>query len=97
MSAEMLKERISIHAPHEGERPCGADPLGSAWAAISIHAPHEGERRLHQEDEDAAKLFQSTLPTRGSDSIRLRVYRIVNSISIHAPHEGERLRQKSRR
>ena len=39
-----MRERISIHAPHEGERPApraGARPL----VAISIHAPHEGERQ----------------------------------------------------
>ena len=34
-------------------------------------------------------LFQSTLPTRGSDG---HIYRhaIAAGISIHAPHEGER-------
>ena len=35
-------------------------------------------------------IFQSTLPTRGSDNI-LHVTKQLNSISIHAPHEGERL------
>ena len=36
---------VSIHAPHEGER-----PLSARWivkgAQVSIHAPHEGERRF---------------------------------------------------
>ena len=36
-------DRISIHAPHEGER----QKTGSSFTRvtnISIHAPHEGER-----------------------------------------------------
>ena len=35
---------ISIHAPHEGERPCFIVSL-LYTIPISIHAPHEGERR----------------------------------------------------
>ena len=34
--------------------------------------------------------FQSTLPTRGSDSRHMRLLTVTNGISIHAPHEGER-------
>ena len=36
--------RISIHAPHEGERQAGSGNL-LRCRGISIHAPHEGERR----------------------------------------------------
>ena len=37
-------------------------------------------------------IFQSTLPTRGSDTDDLwGIERYVVAISIHAPHEGERL------
>ena len=36
--------KISIHAPHEGERQLAVSVLGTG-AKISIHAPHEGERR----------------------------------------------------
>ena len=35
---------ISIHAPHEGERPANEEAKEPA-EYISIHAPHEGERR----------------------------------------------------
>ena len=81
---------ISIHAPHEGERPLrlsmhiaastyfnprsprgGATYLSRAKARarlISIHAPHEGERPFADVEQIRAKRFQSTLPTRGSDS-----------------------------
>ena len=35
-------------------------------------------------------LFQSTLPTRGSDADTLATVSLGGYISIHAPHEGER-------
>ena len=34
-------------------------------------------------------VFQSTLPTRGSDG-NIRSSKLAGMISIHAPHEGER-------
>ena len=57
---------ISIHAPHEGER---LDELQDVDTEreISIHAPHEGERPLFSLIERMDGIFQSTLPTRGSD------------------------------
>ena len=80
---------ISIHAPHEGERPLMFLGL-SPDSHISIHAPHEGERLpTLTANPTQAGAFQSTLPTRGSDDgIALIVIGI--KISIHAPHEGER-------
>ena len=42
---------ISIHAPHEGERPQRACFKGQA-AGISIHAPHEGERPVQARHND---------------------------------------------
>ena len=81
---------------------------------ISIHAPHEGERRSATSRKcRCSKAFQSTLPTRGSDSTEIMVWSLENkfqstlptrgsdmyqrfqtichyNISIHAPHEGER-------
>ena len=36
-------------------------------------------------------MFQSTLPTRGSDLGFVATYTDDDSVSIHAPHEGERL------
>ena len=38
-------------------------------------------------------MFQSTLPTRGSDLLVLLGLLIAAKVSIHAPHEGERLYQ----
>ena len=56
---------------------------------ISIHAPHEGERPKGHARDKAARAFQSTLPTRGSDSGGSFLW-LWRKISIHAPHEGER-------
>ena len=80
---------------------------------ISIHAPHEGERPSNRALLKAEIEFQSTLPTRGSDSGRAPLsiaahyfnprsprggatslsiaFLHKKYISIHAPHEGERL------
>ena len=59
--------KISIHAPHEGERPQRTRLKGQAAGEISIHAPHEGERPSSKPSAVPAMPFQSTLPTRGSD------------------------------
>ena len=60
------RRRISIHAPHEGERLEVPDFDDNRWN-ISIHAPHEGERLLDPDWPGWDDVFQSTLPTRGSD------------------------------
>ena len=57
---------VSIHAPREGERhvrcvECGAE------VGVSIHAPREGERPKPAGAVCWVKMFQSTLPARGSD------------------------------
>ena len=57
---------------------------------ISIHAPHEGERHAVPVAVVVPSVFQSTLPTRGSDNDSFAEMR-PTEISIHAPHEGERL------
>ena len=64
--------------------------------SVSIHAPHEGERPKHITYACAYNiLFQSTLPTRGSDSIYYVTSRDKKQVSIHAPHEGERRRKSA--
>ena len=69
--------------PHRGN-------IGGGDFAISIHAPHEGERPSQFSSyTPAGALFQSTLPTRGSDFI-VFIASSAPLISIHAPHEGER-------
>ena len=58
---------ISIHAPHEGERLYFSTAFSTSPLGISIHAPHEGERRRFSYFMEDIEIFQSTLPTRGSD------------------------------
>ena len=80
---------ISIHAPHEGER--RQPRFGRRFRdVISIHAPHEGERLERGGWKTDTTIFQSTLPTRGSDARPSTMATISWTISIHAPHEGER-------
>ncbi len=40
-------------------------------------------------------VFQSTLPTRGSDYALDEWYSNLGGVSIHAPHEGERQRKSA--
>ena len=80
---------VSIHAPHEGERQ-SSFTASSNDIKVSIHAPHEGERHAHCHHHYKILEFQSTLPTRGSDSIVV-IPSARRIVSIHAPHEGERL------
>ena len=82
--------RISIHAPHEGERPHkyydGASPC-----EFQSTLPTRGSDPPAKSASTMTKIFQSTLPTRGSDweVNKMHTYELI--ISIHAPHEGERL------
>ena len=65
--------QISIHAPHEGERPFDVQRPVRRPHDISIHAPHEGERQAKFGNVRMSSKFQSTLPTRGSDKSFLRL------------------------
>ena len=62
---------------------------------ISIHAPHEGERLKQDSSVSYEEIFQSTLPTRGSDGVIVQTRLGSVYISIHAPHEGERQRKSA--
>ena len=85
---------VSIHAPHEGERLC-CTALTTYALSVSIHAPHEGERPGDTAAQNGVVSFQSTLPTRGSDTLS-RPHIGSCRVSIHAPHEGERPDNPSR-
>ena len=78
---------ISIHAPHEGERPFGLQIHGGL-TKISIHAPHEGERRFTSSHPGQSGLFQSTLPTRGSDPNGQGLRRSDNAFQSTLPTRG---------
>ena len=82
---------ISIHAPHEGERPAGTAGAADSRRNFNPRSPRGGATRLDIINELLAAIFQSTLPTRGSDRRYFFILNQLIRISIHAPHEGERL------
>ena len=63
-----LPQGFSILAPHEGERH-GIFIARKQRDVFSILAPHEGERRDYRKVVGNMPDFQSSLPTRGSDSL----------------------------
>ena len=85
--------KISIHAPHEGERHIDKDTLFMA-AEISIHAPHEGERRCMVSVIWYHIYFNPRSPRGGATKQNIDRAQ-AELISIHAPHEGERRNGKN--
>ena len=55
---------------------------------ISIHAPHEGERLLDPDWPGWDDVFQSTLPTRGSDNIKDCIVPDVEKFQSTLPTRG---------
>ena len=89
-------DKISIHAPHEGERPsfCG---LLRGQGLISIHAPHEGERRCIISVDKAKGSISIHAPHEGE---RQRKSAFICSISanlLNIIHCGTVTRAVSRR
>ena len=90
-----LCHRISIHAPHEGERRGGRLFIAQAPRHISIHAPHEGERRPILYGRSLSRVFQSTLPTRGSDRGNLPKWARRAVFQSTLPTRGSDMQYKS--
>ena len=92
----LAAQRISIHAPHEGERPVapppsaglrdfnprsprgGATPLSllplSLTKDFNPRSPRGGATKASAHHSQKHDKFQSTLPTRGSDSGKVHLY-----------------------
>ena len=84
------EDKISIHAPHEGERPALPSAPADTTGYFNPRSPRGGATKTLLHLMAQRLLFQSTLPTRGSDFDRLIAMHTHSRISIHAPHEGER-------
>ena len=86
--------KVSIHAPHEGERPTrrGKRLLKSGFQST---LPTRGSDKTRRDDSGRGAKFQSTLPTRGSDGDCRKPPPRQRGVSIHAPHEGERRRKSA--
>ena len=78
---------ISIHAPRKGERRT-ARQIRLTGDVISIHAPRKGERRLRPWTTPRIRLFQSTLPARGSDHARFIYQKIKLYFNPRSPQGG---------
>ena len=78
---------ISIHAPRKGERHENRRYYNTA-VLISIHAPRKGERPCGDEVIGYDFVFQSTLPARGSDYIRLIQIRRALYFNPRSPQGG---------
>ena len=85
---------ISIHAPHDGERPLRLSMRIAASTYFNPRSPRWGATRSSARPSKSAALFQSTLPTMGSDIAHYGVDKYGDIISIHAPHDGERPRSQ---
>ena len=87
-SSKSSRIMISIHAPHEGERPIVLKICVQQMPYFNPRSPRGGATGKCW-CIAVIMVFQSTLPTRGSDAPHNQVIQAVK-ISIHAPHEGER-------
>ena len=107
-----IHSKVSIHAPHEGERRAVAtvaeaakkcfnprSPRGGATIIISMPSfffesfnprSPRGGATWYLYSRCLRAMFQSTLPTRGSDVYQVEHEVLGINVSIHAPHEGER-------
>ena len=90
-----LHSPVSIHAPHEGERPNQCRKSGRSREFQST-LPTRGSDDPSVALMIAGDWFQSTLPTRGSDAPVASFSTDGYSVSIHAPHEGERRDYKAK-
>ena len=88
--------RISIHAPHEGERrfPLGIVPRGRI--NFNPRSLRGGSDYIIMTFIHTFGHFNPRSPRGGATNSPIPS-NTFDGISIHAPHEGERLRQKSRR
>ena len=91
LALAVLRRHVSIHAPHEGERH-GVFVRSNKDVGVSIHAPHEGERQPMRPTRDLGNGFQSTLPTRGSDLMLVRIEVPVGTFQSTLPTRGSDLR-----
>ena len=74
-------------SPRGGATNIGTEVKGDS-VQISIHAPHEGERPHTKKMIQRLKLFQSTLPTRGSDTTYHAHFTIYSNFNPRSPRGG---------
>ena len=91
-ASQSIGAYISIHAPHEGERPCGAWSCVRAGRYFNPRSPRGGATILRPPKADYMQ-FQSTLPTRGSDDQIRRRYKAAENFNPRSPRGGATMTQ----
>ena len=86
---------ISIHAPHEGERPAPTLKNGCG-AKFQSTLPTRGSDLCTQSAFWSARNISIHAPHEGERPADMRRGTVTVNISIHAPHEGERLAAQAR-
>ena len=83
--------RISIHAPHEGERPDNHKRESVYGTHFNPRSPRGGATLSMRWLMAARKIFQSTLPTRGSDENRWHTRAERTDFNPRSPRGGATL------
>ena len=81
---------ISIHAPHEGERPAPPVDINDLAANFNPRSPRGGATWARLQGTIHRRYFNPRSPRGGATKFAQAVATGFY-ISIHAPHEGERL------
>ena len=79
---------VSIHAPHEGERRSPRRSASPALRCFNPRSPRGGATYQYAYGLYADKVFQSTLPTRGSDAVRVRASTFGMCFNPRSPRGG---------
>ena len=81
-------KKISIHAPHEGERPS----IRSGFCPDRNFNPRSprGGATAKEAEKPVSLAISIHAPHEGERRYSMRICAYVQEISIHAPHEGER-------
>ena len=87
---KILRSEISIHAPHEGERPAPPVDINDLAANFNPRSPRGGATWARLQGTIHRRYFNPRSPRGGATKFAQAVATGFY-ISIHAPHEGERL------
>ena len=83
---DMAKNDFNPRSPRGGAT--GQPAMNLQTKGISIHAPHEGERHNAEDSRSMGGIFQSTLPTRGSDGLLARRVDMGRHFNPRSPRGG---------
>ena len=82
-------KHVSIHAPHEGERP-GVRLANLNPGMFQSTLPTRGSDKYSTKQDSVIMGVSIHAPHEGERRMELRAGGKMKHVSIHAPHEGER-------